>query len=88
MEETRPLMSPPRLMSLDALRGFDMFWILGAGGFMIQLSRIFHYGAELSGGWLGTLAAQFHHKEWQGIAFEDLIFPLFVFIAGVSTAFS
>jgi predicted acyltransferase len=34
------------------------------------------------------LADQFEHKDWQGFAFYDLIFPLFVFIVGVSLVFS
>jgi predicted acyltransferase len=34
------------------------------------------------------LAGQFEHKTWAGFAFYDLIFPLFVFIVGVSTVFS
>lgn len=78
----------PRLMSLDALRGFDMFWILGAGGMIIQFEAAVNRGRSEPVGWLQGLAAQFHHKAWDGFAFEDLIFPLFVFIAGVSIVFS
>lgn len=82
--------TPPggRLMSLDALRGFDMFWILGAGGFIRQLDEVVNRGVSQRSGWIHTLAAQCQHKNWEGIAFEDLIFPLFVFIAGVSIVFS
>ena len=71
-----------RLVSVDALRGFDMFWILGADAFMRALGRL--TGVEP----FTTLAAQFEHKDWAGFAFYDLIFPLFVFIVGVSTVFS
>jgi Heparan-alpha-glucosaminide N-acetyltransferase, catalytic len=38
--------------------------------------------------WAQFLAAQLDHVEWQGFHFLDLIFPLFVFIAGVSLTFS
>jgi len=71
-----------RLMSLDALRGFDMFWILGADSFVYALH-------ELSPSAPTTfLATQLDHAEWQGFHFYDLIFPMFVFMMGVSTVFS
>ena len=71
-----------RLMSIDALRGFDMFWIVGAEGLVRALERISNTGP------VKVLANQLHHKAWEGFAFEDLIFPLFVFIVGVSLVFS
>jgi predicted acyltransferase len=77
-----PASAPARLVSLDALRGFDMFWILG-GDFVMQAS-----GAIAGGGVLKALADQFEHKDWAGFAFYDLIFPLFVFIVGTSLVFS
>src|SRR2546428_6203399 len=73
---------PQRLMSLDALRGFDMFWIVGAEEIVHALHRVSQTGfADL-------LAGQLTHKNWEGVAFYDLIFPLFVFIVGVSLVFS
>ncbi len=74
--------NPPRLVSLDALRGFDMFWILGAEELVRGLQKF------TDGGIVGFIAEQLHHKAWAGFHFEDLIFPLFVFIAGVSLVFS
>jgi predicted acyltransferase len=71
-----------RLLSLDALRGFDMFWIIGADYFVRALDGM----SEL--GWIDFLGRQVRHKEWEGFAFYDLIFPLFVFLVGVSTVFS
>lgn len=71
-----------RLLSLDALRGFDMFWI--AGG-----EKIFHVLAKVSGwGSAIWLAEQFDHPDWHGFKIYDLIFPLFIFLAGVSTPYS
>lgn len=67
-------------MSLDVLRGFDMFWILGADAVVLALAKLF---SPLHG-----LAGQMEHKIWAGFAFYDLIFPLFVFISGVSLVFS
>ena len=78
---TKPLRTEPqkRLYSLDALRGFDMFWITGGGALAIALSQM--TGAN----WLET---QMHHVKWEGFRFYDLIFPLFMFIAGVAIPFS
>ena len=71
-----------RLYSLDALRGFDMFWIMGA-------SEIFHSLAKITGFplWV-TMSEQLIHPDWHGFAFYDLIFPLFLFLAGVATPYS
>ena len=71
-----------RLKSLDALRGFDMFWIIGGGAIVHRAADLTHFG------WLGWLSSQLHHPEWHGFAFFDLIFPLFLFIAGVAMPFS
>lgn len=69
-------------MSLDALRGFDMFWIVGGEEIIKALHRLSDVGA------VRFLASQLDHKPWQGFAFYDLIFPLFVFMVGVSSVFS
>src|SRR6266550_5649066 len=71
-----------RLMSVDALRGFDMFWIIGADSLVYALNRM----SKSKG--TGFLADQLEHADWQGFHFYDLIFPLFVFIVGVSLVFS
>jgi predicted acyltransferase len=71
-----------RLYSLDALRGFDMFWILGG-------EEIFHTLAKATGSpFWGSIANQFTHPDWNGFHFYDLIFPLFLFLAGVATPYS
>jgi predicted acyltransferase len=81
------LIAPPvaprtRWMSVDALRGFDMFWILGAGGLVKGLKEFAHSPTA------DFLAQQLSHKPWEGFAFYDLIFPLFNFLIGVSIVFS
>jgi predicted acyltransferase len=83
--ERRGTESPPypaRLLSLDALRGFDMFWILGADGVAYALRRMDDAPVPR------FFATQLDHVEWAGFTFYDLIFPLFVFIVGVSSVFS
>lgn len=71
-----------RLYSLDALRGFDMFWIMGADSLFRNLAS-----ATGSPFWQ-TMAGQLSHPKWHGFAFYDLIFPLFIFLAGVATPYS
>jgi len=76
--------SPPtqRLYSLDALRGFDMFWIIGA-------DNVVHNLAKATGSpFIETISIQLTHPPWNGFHFYDLIFPLFLFIAGVATPYS
>ncbi len=72
----------PRLVSLDALRGFDMFWILGADALVRALSSMSENPVTK------FLAQQLSHKEWDGFAFYDLIFPLFVFMVGAAMVYS
>ncbi|MEI8042699.1 MAG: DUF5009 domain-containing protein [Verrucomicrobiota bacterium] len=74
--------SSPRLMSVDALRGFDMFWIVGGDCLVRSLPAI------RDSAFTRAFAAQMEHCEWAGFHFYDLIFPLFVFIVGVSLVFS
>jgi predicted acyltransferase len=71
-----------RLMSLDALRGFDMFWIVGGGAIFEALAKFTNWPV------LNWWAGQLEHKYWEGFHFEDMIFPLFLFIAGVAMPFS
>jgi predicted acyltransferase len=71
-----------RLVSLDALRGFDMFWIIGGNSIIIELSRLLHWNV------LDWLSIQMEHAEWNGFHFYDIVFPLFLFLAGVSLPFS
>lgn len=71
-----------RLYSLDALRGFDMFWIIGAEEVFHSMGTITHHPF-----WEG-LSAQFEHPVWNGFTAYDLIFPLFIFLAGVSTPYA
>lgn len=71
-----------RLLSIDTLRGFDMLMISGAGSFIFLL----HGKTDLA--WVDALAMQFEHPAWNGFTFYDFIFPLFLFIAGISIPFS
>lgn len=68
-----------RILSIDTIRGFDMFLISGGGGFFIALFTFL----KCTG-----LADQFEHVPWSGFHFYDLVFPLFMFLVGVSMPLS
>lgn len=68
-----------RLMSLDALRGFDMFFIMGGQGLIYAVAALLGYP---------DFRKVFGHVPWDGLQFVDTIFPLFLFIAGVTFPFS
>lgn len=76
------VMKPQRVLSVDALRGFDMVWILGAEGIFAALFVVTGWP------WLNNLASQMQHSSWHGITAYDVIFPLFIFLAGVSLGIS
>ncbi len=82
MEPVHPKPTPKRILAIDTLRGFDMLMITGAGTFIYLL----HGKTNLA--WVDALALQFEHPPWNGFTFYDFIFPLFLFIAGVSMPFS
>ena len=73
---------PERVLSLDVLRGFDMFWITGGEGIIHTLA--------VATGWqfFRVFSAQLEHVRWEGFHFYDLIFPLFLFIMGVSIPYA
>lgn len=71
-----------RVVSIDALRGFDMFWITGGAGFFLSLFKLLKHPFFVS------LSHQLSHTKWNGFTFWDLIFPLFLFIVGASMPFS
>ena len=84
-DSSNSILSPKtfeRLYSLDALRGFDMVWIMGAEEIFHSLAK-----ATKSPFW-ASIANQFTHPDWNGFHLYDLIFPLFLFIAGVSSPYS
>ena len=71
--------SSGRLASLDAARGFDMFFIMGGDGLIIALAALFGFP---------EFGKSFGHVPWDGLQFMDTIFPTFLFLAGVTFPFS
>ena len=73
-----------RVVSVDALRGFTIFWILGADGAIWALDRMLRdKGPALSAAG-SFLRSQMSHVAWEGFSFYDFIFPLLIFVSGVS----
>ena len=75
--------SHSRLESLDALRGFDMFFITGGATLITAIAAFFPDSTVWQ-----TIAKQMEHVPWDGLVHHDTIFPLFLFIAGISFPFS
>lgn len=71
-----------RLESLDVLRGFDLFLLVGLEGVMYPLSQ------AVDAPWFDKIMWNFHHVGWQGFSTWDLVMPLFMFMAGVSIPFA
>ena len=78
----KTIVTGQRLYSLDALRGFDMFWIIGADAVINKIAN------TTESPFFEVLAKQFTHAGWNGFRVYDLIFPLFLFLAGVATPYS
>ena len=79
---------PRRIGSIDALRGINMFWLFGVNSAAAALAEMTSgKGLTVSafGSFLGT---QFAHVPWQGLHFYDIIFPLFIFVTGISIVLS
>jgi predicted acyltransferase len=85
-----------RVASIDALRGFDMFWIVGGNQVVVAVVALF--GAVLPASWLAAASPYFpsvawfrhqmSHVPWEGFTSWDLIMPLFLFIVGAAMPFS
>ena len=68
-----------RLESLDALRGFDMFFITGGATLLTAIAALFPDSAVWQ-----AIARHMNHVPWDGLVHHDTLFPLFLFIAGIS----
>jgi predicted acyltransferase len=76
------ILSKERVISVDALRGFDMFWIMGGDMMFIGLDKVFHNKIS------AFIKLNLDHVDWLGFHFYDIIMPLFLFLVGVSMAYS
>ena len=81
-EDKKQMKLVGRVMSIDALRGFDMFFIIGGERIFASLHDIFNNPTT------ELIRTQLTHVKWEGFRFEDLIMPLFLFIVGVVMPYS
>src|SRR5262245_14168631 len=81
-ERTPHTPASERLRSIDALRGFDMFWISGGDHFFHALA------IATAWTWAIVFSRQLSHSDWAGFTFYDLIQPLFLFITGITLPLS
>jgi predicted acyltransferase len=78
-----PAVTGLRLASIDALRGFDMFWLMQEDpGMLLALAAALHLPFQ------AVLRKQLDHTPWVGFTFWDLIAPLFLFIVGLALPFA
>src|ERR1039457_5570259 len=87
MEPSAPALTekfaPERLLSVDAFRGFDLFWLVG--GYEI---------VKALGAWIGwaplseAAEREMDHPVWSGFHWWDVIMPTFIFISGVTIPLS
>ncbi len=82
MDNTQTPNNSGRLLSLDALRGFDMMFIIGIATLIYGICALFPDGDKC---WL---ASQMRHVSWEGFHHHDTIFALFLFISGMTFPFS
>ena len=82
VEDVRKAVDGGRVLSIDALRGFDMFWIIGGGTIFESLAEVWKHPVAQ------TVRVQLEHVQWEGFHFEDLIFPLFLFLVGAVLPFA
>lgn len=71
-----------RLSSLDAFRGWTMFWIVGGSALVAGLQAL-NANPVING-----LVYELNHSDWQGLRFYDLIWPSFMLMTGMSLPFS
>ena len=71
-----------RVNSVDFFRGLTMFLLAG------ESTHLFSHFLKIDVPFIQSLAEQFHHHEWHGLHFWDLIQPFFMFIVGVSIPFA
>ena len=73
---------PKRLESLDVLRGFDLFMLVGLETAIHQLASAVDTPSFHSFMWCFT------HVDWEGFSPWDLVMPLFMFMSGITIPFA
>ena len=82
------ILQPRRIGSIDALRGINLFWLFGVNGAAAALAQMTSGKGPTVSAVGNFVGSQFVHVPWQGLHFYDLIFPLFIFVTGLSIVLS
>jgi predicted acyltransferase len=82
--EVQPSVHTRRVESVDALRGFNFIWILGGDGVMLALGDMSRDKGPVVSAVGGFLSDQLTHAPWESLRLYDFVFPLFIFLTGVS----
>lgn len=85
MEQSQSIEPPSqgkRLLFLDALRGFIMFWVIGGDVLCESINKVW------PNAFTSELARQMTHSKWEGCTFYDLVFPLFLLIVGAAVPYA
>lgn len=75
---------PERLASLDILRGFDLFMLVGLQPVLVAVAAVWTDAPA----WFVTIMRQLDHEVWEGLRCWDLVMPLFLFMVGAAMPFS
>jgi predicted acyltransferase len=84
----KPAAAPARIASIDALRGFDLFFLTAGLRFPVILEAFLKPDGPKPGSVAADVLAQMRHAPWEGFTACDLIMPLFLFIVGAAMPFS
>jgi predicted acyltransferase len=79
-----PAPASERLLSLDVLRGFTMFWIIGGSDLLLAIVRCLPSSPAV----VNAFRRQLDHPEWDGFVAWDLIMPVFLFVVGAAMPFA
>ena len=80
--ESVKIVPKQRLESLDVLRGFDLFCLVGLEAVMHALD------GAMDAPWFDRVMWCFTHVDWEGFSSWDLVMPLFMFMSGVTIPFA
>ena len=72
-----------RLLSLDVLRGLDLFLLVALQPVLVAVLRQLDCEALNT-----TLLYQLDHAQWEGVRAWDMVMPLFLFMSGVTMPYS
>ena len=72
-----------RLLSLDVLRGFDLFLLVALQPVLVAVLRQLDCEALNN-----TVLYQLDHAQWEGMRVWDMVMPLFLFMSGVTMPYS